>query len=86
MRLNPQFVTQDIDGTQFLIALGDQKFKGIVRNNRTAAFIVNMLKEETTQEKIVSAMREKFDAPLEMISEDVAEVLRTLRSIGALEE
>lgn len=86
MKLNPQFVTQDIDDTQFLIALGDQKFKGIVRNNRTAAFIVNLLKEETSQEKIVAAMCESFDAPVEMISEDVAKVLQTLRSIGALEE
>ena len=86
MRLSSQFVTQDIDGIQFLIALGDQKFKGVVRNNRTAAFIVNLLKVETTKERIISEMRKTFDAPEEMIAEDVDQVLHTLRSIDALEE
>ena len=56
MKLKNDFITQDIDDTQFLVPLGHESFNGIVRSNETAAFIVNCLKEETTPERIVDAM------------------------------
>jgi hypothetical protein len=57
-----------------------------VRSNKTAAFIVNLLKEETTEGQIIDAMYERFDAPKEEIAADVREILTTLRNIHALEE
>lgn len=86
MKLKPDFITQDIDNTQFLVPVGAEAFSGIVRSNKTAAFIVDCLKEETTMEAIVDKMRAKYDAPRETIAADVAEILDTLRSIHALEE
>ena len=86
MRLKPDFITQDIDDTQFLVPVGAETFSGIVRSNRTAAFIVNLLGEETTEAQIIDAMYERFDAPKEKIAADVREILTTLRSIHALEE
>ena len=55
-------------------------------SNKTAAFIVDCLKEETTKEQIVDAMCAKYDAPSETISEDVQEILDKLNGIGAIEE
>ena len=86
MKLKSDFITQVIDNTQFLVPLGGETFQGIVRSNKTAAFIVDCLKEETTAEAIVDAMCEKYDAPRETIAADVAKVLDTLRGIRALEE
>lgn len=86
MKLKSDFITQVIDDTQFLVPLGRESFHGIVRSNKTAAFIVDCLKEETTAEAIVDAMCEKYDAPRETIAADVAKVLDTLRGIRALEE
>ena len=86
MKLKSDFITQVIDDTQFLVPLGKESFHGIVRSNKTAAFIVDCLKEETTAEAIVDAMCEKYDAPRETIAADVAKVLDTLRGIRALEE
>ena len=86
MKLKSDFITQDIDDTQFLVPLGGEAFQGIVRSNRTAAFIVDCLKEETTEEAIVDAMCGKYDAPRAEIAADVEEILATLRSIHALEE
>jgi len=57
-----------------------------VRSNPTAAFIIDCLKEDTTEEKIVDAMCAKYDASREQISADLAEILVKLRNIGALEE
>ena len=86
MRLKSDFITQEIDDTQFLIPVGGESFNGVARGNKTAAFIVNCLKEETTEEAIVDALCAEYDAPREIIASDVAGVLNILREINALEE
>ena len=86
MRLKNDFIIQVIDGVQYLVPVGAEQFSGMLRNNKTAAFIVDCLKEETTEEAVVNAMFEKYDAPRDEIAADVKEILSTLRSVGALEE
>lgn len=86
MKLKKDFVTQVIDGTQFLVPLGGEAFRGVVRSNETAAFVVDCLKEDTTAGAIVDAMCEEYDAPREVIAADVEKILGTLRGICALEE
>ena len=86
MKLKSDFITQDIDDTQFLVPVGAETFSGIVRSNKTAAFIVNLLKEGTTEEEIIDALYERYDAQRAEIAADVREILNTLRDIHALEE
>ena len=86
MKLNKQFVTKDIGDTQVMVAVGSAAFSGVVRSNKTAAFVVDQLKEDTTKEKIVAAMLERYDVSEERVSADVDKILDTLRSIGALDE
>ncbi len=86
MKLKDSFITQDIDGTQFMVAVGETSFNGIVRSNKTAAFIVECLKTETTKNQIVNAMCAKYDAPKDRIEADVEKILEKLRGIGALDE
>ena len=86
MKLKSCFITQDNDDTQFLVPISAEAFSGIVRSNRTAAYIVELLKKETTEEEIVDALYAKYDAPREQIAKDVHEILTTLRGINALEE
>jgi hypothetical protein len=85
MKLKQSFIVQDIGDTQFLVPLGGEAFKGIVRSNGTAAFIVDCLKEETTEEAIVDAMCREYNAPRDVIAADVKEILEKLRCINALE-
>ena len=86
MKLKSEFITQDIDDTQFLVPVGAEAFQGVVRSNKTAAFIVDCLQEETTEEEIVDKMCAKYDAPRDTVAADVKEILDTLRKINALEE
>lgn len=86
MKLKNDFITQTIDETQFLIPVGSESFNGIVRSNKTAAYIVDLLKEETTEEKIIDALCARYDASRGVITTDVRKILDTLRSINALEE
>ena len=46
MKLKDSFMTQEVDGIQFLVPVGQEFFSGIVRSNPTAAFIVDRLKRE----------------------------------------
>ena len=85
MKLKDTYITHDSDGEQILLDTSSS-FAGLIRNNKTAAFIVECLKEETTQEKIVEAMFEKYDAPKEVLAKDVLDVIEKLRKVGALDE
>ena len=86
MKLKNGFITHEMGDQQVMVAAGDTGFSGLVRSNKTAAFIVDCLKEETTMEKIVDAMAEKYDAQKDVIARDVETILNKLRSIRALDE
>ena len=86
MRLNPDFITQDVAGTRFLVPLRTEPFNGIARGNKTAAFILDCLKDETTEAQIVDAVCRKYEVAGETAAADVARILATLRKIGALAE
>ena len=86
MRLKDGINTLDIDGTQFLVPAGAEDFRSIIRSNETAAVIVELLREETSAERIVDVMCAEYDAPRETVAADVEEILGQLRTAGALEE
>ena len=86
MKLKDGFITRQTDGEQIMVTVGDVGFAGLVLSNKTAAFIVDCLKSETTKEAIVDAMSRKYDAPKDVLDRDVEGILAKLRSIGALDE
>lgn len=86
MKLNQNFITRTVEGTQVIVPIGDSGFNGIITGNETAAFIVNMLKDGTTEAALIDAMAQEYDAPLDVLQADVREILEKLRRIGALDE
>lgn len=87
MKLKDEIVTGNIDGRDFAIATGklSKSFNGIINNNPTAAFIFNLLKTEQTEDSIVSAMLEKYDASEEEIRADVKKIISKIADMGILE-
>ncbi len=87
MKLKKGIVLGNIDGKDFAIATGKlgKKFHGLINNNKTAAYIFELLQTEQTEKSIVDAMCEKFDAPRDVIESDVNEVLNKLDELGILE-
>lgn len=84
MKLKDTFITYTASGEHTMVAT--EGFSGVVRSNKTAAFIIEALKKPTAPEQIVDAMAAKYDAPREVLEKDVAEVLEKLRGIGAIED
>jgi len=85
MRLNDNFIAYESDGKQILIDSAGA-FAGLIRNNKTAAFIVQCLKQETTESEIVKKLQEKYDAQEDVIKKDVHSVIEKLRKTGAIKE
>ena len=88
MKLHKGFITYDTEDEQLMVPTrgSGSSFRGMARGNRTAAFVVDCLKEETTREAIIARMEEKYDAPREILAADVDMILNALRSMGALDE
>lgn len=86
MKLKDGFITHQIQDIQMMVAAGEaaKRFHGLIRSNETAAFIVNCLKNETTEEAIVDKILAEYDVPRETASQDVHSIVEKLESIGAL--
>lgn len=88
MKLNPNFLKTELGEETMLVPVGaaDEQFHGVVRLNETAAFIVNRLSSETTEEALVDALLGEYDVERAVAEKHVRAALDTLRKIHALEE
>lgn len=86
MKLKKGFIVHDTGSESILIPMGGAGWSGVVRGNRTLGAILDLLKEDTTEEAIIDAMKQRFDAPEEIITRDVKKALSELQKIGALDE
>ena len=86
MKLRDGFITHESEGEHITVSAGGSAFNGLIRSNKTVGFIVECLKEDTTEEAIIEKMLQKYDAPREVIASDVSKILGNLRKIGALDE
>ena len=87
MKLKEGFILHSTEKEHIAVAAGKagETFRGMIRNNSTANFIFEMLLQETTEEEIVAAMLEKYDAPKEQIAADVKRMLIQIEEAGFLE-
>lgn len=86
MKLKSNFITHSIGDEQVMVSVDTTVFSGIVKSNKTAAAIVDMLKEDTDKDKITDALYSRYNAPRDVISKDVDNILSKLREIGAIDE
>ena len=72
------------DGEHTMVAT--KGFSGMIQCNETAYLIVEQLRKSTSPNKITNELSKKFDAPKEIIYEDVIKIINQLREIGAINE
>ena len=85
MKLKDTFIIHESEGEQILIDVSST-FAGLIRSNKTAAFIVECLKNDTTKEDIVNVMYEMYEVSRAELDRDVEKIISKLREVGALEE
>ena len=86
MKLKDEFITHNSKNESLLVPAGGSRFAGLVKGNRTLGSILELLKQDTDEASVIAAMQARFDAPAELIAEDVRHVLSELRRIDALDE
>ncbi len=87
MKLSKDLLTHTTRGEHYVISTGDSRFKGLIKSNETAAFIVECLKTDTTEDEITDKLLTKYSgADRQTVLGDVKSIIAKLRSIGALEE
>ena len=86
MKLKKEYISYPLEGNTILVGTGNAEFKGMAKANPTAAFVLNCLSKDISEEELISRMLEKYDADRDVIEKDVTAILNKLRTIGALEE
>ena len=78
----------EVAGEYMVVATGQagEDFHGMVRNNKTADYIFELLMQETTEEEIIKAVCEKFHADVSVVTGDVHHLLNQIRQAGFLED
>lgn len=87
MKLKYNFVTNEVADKIVAVAVGDdlQQFNGFIKMNDIGAYIFNMLKNDVTEDEIVSAMQKDYeDATEEEIRETVGEFVGKLKEADVL--
>lgn len=87
MKLKEGIVLGNVDGENFAIATGKamKNFNGVIHNNKTAAYIFELLQTEQTQDSIVEAMLEKYDVDEATVREDVRRIINIIKDAGVLD-
>ena len=84
MKLNPKFLTHETKGEHITVSTTGTKFNGLIRSNPTAAFIVESLKNNTTESAVVDKLLAKYEVDRPTAEKDVADIVGKLRAIGAV--
>lgn len=85
MKLKDNFITHMSNGEQILVDVSGE-FSGLIRNNESAARIVDCLKRETTIIEIVEQLSLEYEASNEELLDAVNSVINKLKSVGAIDE
>lgn len=85
MKLNQHFVYHMLDGQAVIAPTAKANFHGVVQGNKTLAAIAECLKSDVTEDEIVDTLCARFDGDREIIKADVAEAVKKMKEIGAID-
>ena len=88
MKLLYTFENVNLDGEIMAVPVGDnsENLHGMLRLNETAAFILDCLKEDTTEEKIVDKILTEYEGDRNEIAGYVSDYIAELKQAGVISE
>ena len=88
MKLKQQFEVMELDGKYVAVpteGLGGG-FDGGLRLNKAAAVVFERLQDEATEEELLAALEERYNAPRDVLLADLRKLLHTLEEKGLIEQ
>lgn len=87
MKLKYKMTVMDMDGELTAVPMeSEEDFRGILRVNETAAAIIGLLEEETTEDEVVAALRREYNATDEQLRSSVRRTVAVLKEKHLLED
>ena len=86
MRLKCDFEVMELNEEKIAVPVGDNatKINGVIKLNDTAASILELLKEETSEEAIVEAILSEYDADRVTVEKDVRKCIAEFTAMGVI--
>lgn len=86
MRLKDDLMIHKISDETLVVPTGklSMEFQGIIRNNETAGFIMELLKDDRTEDELVEEVLRIYEADRETVSNDVHRLVLLLEQEGLL--
>lgn len=85
MKIKDIFECEEIGNEKVIVSLDSNTFNGLLRANPTASFIIDCLKEETSEETIISKMIEKYGISKDVAERGTRQIILQLETLGILE-
>jgi len=87
MKLKYTFEAMEMDGKTVAVPIGanSDEFHGLVKLNETGAAVFELLKEDITEDALIAALAEKFNAPLCDVAACVKPFIKKMKSEGIVE-
>ena len=87
MKIKKGFILREVAGNNIVVAVGDavKSFNGVINVNETGAFLWKLLENDTTEEKLVTALLEEYDVAEELAKKDVNAFINKLAEAGLTE-
>ncbi len=87
MKLKYEFENVEIDGEIMAVPVGEnsEDLHAMLRLNETAAFILEELKEDTTEESIIEKIKSEYDCSGMDVEEYVHSYIEKLKENGIIE-
>lgn len=84
MKLKDVIITEA--NGDYIAVTADGTFNGMIRMNRTAAFIAEELKEEKTLEQLIEAVCNHYDVTADIAEQNILNVIKQFNSVGLIEK
>lgn len=85
MRLSRKFSIEDLNGTPILMDTTGE-WSGIVKCKGSIRVVIDSLQSGITKDELLRVLCDTYDAPEDVLKSDLEMVIKTLQSIGALED
>jgi len=87
MKIKTDYILRKVGKQYVVVATGksSKDFHGMIRLNESAAFVFELLKKDTTEQKLIDALITEYSVEETEARDDISAFLSTLKEAGALE-
>lgn len=86
MRLKDIFNSEEIYGNRIYVSLDDASFNGLIRANETAAFIIDNLMSEISEDELIEKVKNRYEITEVEANKGVNRIINQLKKLNLIQE